>query len=804
MRLARLIAAVVVCGLAVPVSAGAAAPGTSAAPTSRALAPELSRLASPALRAASPDEQAAALGLPAEGPGSLVREGDRVVVEARFESGAVAAVDALEAAGAEVLLASGRYQTVAASVEPADLPALAAVPGVASVLPARAPIVYGAGEAHAVASAAGETCEGGSVVSEGLAQLNVTAARAAFGARGAGETIGVLSDSFDTATQAVFGEEPVATHAAQDEATGDLPGPRDPCSAQQVPVHVIQEGPNPGTDEGRAMLQAIHDLAPHAALAFATAYSTEVQFAKNIERLAEPVAAGGAGANVIVDDVGYSTEPFFQEGVVANAVRRVTEKGVVYLSAAGNANVLDPAGRAIGSWEAPEFRPIACPTAVQELGTSASPNCMDFNPGVGEDATMAITVPPGQTLSLDIQWAEPWYGVETDLDTYLLDEAGNKVLVNDGFWNYKTGEWPIPFEEPEWTNESGSAKKVQLVIGRCSGTCDSLASATLKPRVKVNFDPDGAGVSEIEYPESKGGDVVGPTIFGHSGSSAALSVGAIFYKESSTAPVEPEEYSSRGPVTNYFAPVNGTKAAKALGAPEVLQKPNFIATDCASNTFFGNFFANGWHFCGTSEAAPHAAAVAALMRQTEPHATPAGILAAMETSATPFTVVKARSAVGAGLVNARRAIEALGGGAVSDPPAAPVTPPTPPSPQPPAGGDTTPAPASNPAPTPAPETGTGVVKPPVARIAAHPAKLVKTRKRRVQLTFRFAADQSGAHFLCEFRPGRAVACPARVKRAFTAGPHRVVVRAVGGSGDVGRPASFSFRVERVRPRGHRH
>src|SRR6185503_13103505 len=95
--------------------------------------------------------------------------------------------------------------------------------------------------------------------------------------------------------------------------------------------------------------------------------------------------------------------------------------------------------------------------------------------------------------------------------------------------------------------------------------------------------------------------------------------------------------------------------------------------DCASTTFFAIPASGAWYFCGTSEAAPHAAAIAALMRQTQPLATPGSILAALKSSATPFTVKKP-AAVGAGLVNAEAAIAAIGGVAVNDP-ASSVAPP---------------------------------------------------------------------------------------------------------------------------------
>src|SRR4029079_11237428 len=140
-----------------------------------------------------------------------------------------------------------------------------------------------------------------------------------------GITVGVLSDSYDAATEAV------ATDARADVASNDLPGLASSCSDQQLPVDVLQDlSPTAGEeagDEGRAMLQIVHDLAPHAKLAFATAFESEKSFAENIERLARPVSEGGAGASVIVDDVGWFEEPFFQDGPIAAAIDKVTAEG---------------------------------------------------------------------------------------------------------------------------------------------------------------------------------------------------------------------------------------------------------------------------------------------------------------------------------------------------------------------------------------------------------------------------------------------------------------------------------------------
>ena len=73
----------------------------------------------------------------------------------------------------------------------------------------------------------------------------------------------------------------------------------------------------PFGDEGRALLQIVHAVAPGAGLAFHTAVNSEADFASGIVALAQ------AGAKIIDDDIGYPDEPFFQDGVVAQAIDQV-------------------------------------------------------------------------------------------------------------------------------------------------------------------------------------------------------------------------------------------------------------------------------------------------------------------------------------------------------------------------------------------------------------------------------------------------------------------------------------------------
>ncbi|HVO54518.1 MAG TPA: S8 family serine peptidase [Solirubrobacterales bacterium] len=735
------------------------------------LSPVLRRLSAPALRGSSHARQARAAGVAVSGPGSFVRRGNRVLVEVGFDRGAVARRDQLRAAGAQVLAASRPYQVVTATAAPADLPALTTVPGVESVSPVREPILREV------------DCEGGAAISEGVAQLHAGGseekeeARWKFGTRGAGVTVGVLSDSFDEATEAADESGPVATKAKEDEETADLPGaPLNTCGGQELPVGLVGEDfkSSESSDEGRAMLQIVHDVAPEAKLAFATAFTGETAFAENIEKLQE------AGAEVIVDDVSYFEEPFFQEGPIGNAIRAVTEKGATYLTAAGNDNLFDGEGHEIASWEAPAFRDSGkCPAAIaQGPGLNAS-HCMDFDPEAPSDDEFGIRVEPEETLTVDLQWAESRHGVGTDLDAYLLDSSGNVVAAS--LENNPSHGQPV--EILQWENPSSSTRLVDLAINRFSGG---------NPRLKFILLENGGGVAGTEYPTSGGGDVVGPSIFGHSAAADAIAVGAVKYNvDPEAASAAPERYSSRGPATLYFAPVEAAGASEKLLSPELVSKPDVAATDCGQTTFFAHVYTGqgpAWRFCGTSAAAPHAAGVVALMKSKVPGATPEELRTALTGTATPFASF-GPCAMGAGLVEAVGALEAVQGGPTVGPGSCPV---------PEASGLVVKAPGNWDAEvpvTPEPPAPTA----PATSIRLHPAAVVRRARPPAKLVFAFAADQSGVSFVCRIdRAANFSPCPKRLVRRFGVGAHVVRVRARGSSGLLDpTPAVFRFRVKRV-------
>jgi hypothetical protein len=743
------------------------------------LSPRLAALASPSLRTAAPGRQAKALSLAKEGPASLMRRGRRVLVYVRFAQGALAARDDLNAAGAQVLDASNRYQTVTAAVMPSQLHAVAQLRGVAGVTPVLAPMTAA-------------TCPSGAIVSEGDTQLKARTAREEDGVDGSGVTVGILSDSFNQATEAADGSgDPIATKAPDDVKSADLPGVGNECG-NTTPVSVLKNEKNAteASDEGRAMAQIVHDLAPAAQIDFASAFNGELAFAKGIKELKT------AGAKVIADDVFYFEEPFFQDGPVAVAVNEVVADGVTYFSAAGNDNLLDASGEHdIASWETPAYRDSgSCPPAVEARAGTNGFHCLNFNPGSKVDRTFGIKVEPGSELTIDLQWDEPWNGVATDLDAYLLNSSGFLVQESREA-NVETTQMPV--EVLSWANESSSSKTVQLVVNRALGEAS--------PRVKLALLENGSGVEATEYPRSSGEDVVGPTIFGHSGAASAISVAAVPFNSG----LQPEPYSSRGPVIHGFGPVEGTEAAPPLGPPEeIVSKPDLTATDCGKTTFFALFSSPFWRFCGTSAAAPHAAAVAALMLDAEPAAEPEEVRTALEGSAAPVGSFGS-CAVGAGLVEAVGAVEKVLAHAGESTVACEL-------PQSEVEPDKAAAPgdwgSEVPPPTPVPPTTPVTPPPPVVEeeeakrvpnprtfFLQRPSKVIRTHHHQARAVFRFGSNESEASFVCRVDGGFFRPCPARTVRQFPIGRHlvKVAARDAAGNGDKS-PASYSFKVKRVR------
>ena len=162
---------------------------------------------------------------------------------------------------------------------------------------------------------------------------------------GAGVPVGVTSDSYDA-------DETASTHAGQDVASATSPVPETPCG-QTTPVDVLWEGKGPHNDEGRAMLQLVHDIAPSSRLRSPPTSQTRRRLPTT-----SPHPPPRARRSV-VDDAVYPDETHLIGRTDRDRDQRSPADGVVYLSAAGNQNVeVDGATSAASSRRRSVRRPV--------------------------------------------------------------------------------------------------------------------------------------------------------------------------------------------------------------------------------------------------------------------------------------------------------------------------------------------------------------------------------------------------------------------------------------------------------------
>lgn len=488
---------------------------------------------------------------------------------------------AIEAEGGVVVNSHPRYRAVRARLPLAVVAALAARPEITNM------------------RAADRWTTNKVDTSEGDITHAAAAARSAFSIDGTGVAIGVISDSVDA--------------LADLQASGDLPA--------TVTVLPGQSGV-PGTSEGTAMLEIVHDLAPGADLYFATANGGQAQFAQNILDLA------AAGCGVIVDDIFYFAEAVFQDGIVAQAVDTVAAAGVQYYSSAGNSGNLNDS--TAGVWEG-DFVATTAPDVVGGLDDAA-----DFG---GGNPANEITADTASVFIL--QWSDPLGGSANDYDLYLLDPTLTEVYdlsedLQDG------NDDPIEGIDSSEFDDTGN----MLVVLKWDGDDRMLHLNANRGQLAMVTAGQTAG-----HPTARG----------------AFGVAAVDWYLTHTGPYPPsnpapftgmefvETFSSDGPRRIHYE-ADGTPITPgdfSSSGGELRQKPDIAAADGVSTATpgFNPFF-------GTSAAAPHAAAIGALMLSLNSSLTPAQVRTIFEDTALDIEAPGPDRDSGFGLVMADAALQA--------------------------------------------------------------------------------------------------------------------------------------------------
>ena len=482
----------------------------------------------------------------------------------------------------------------------------------------------------------------GAVDDQADVTIGAAAARAAFGVDGSGVRVGILSDSVkDRIGGQLSGNGCAQTlTGAAPQLSGDLP----------AQITVLDSGPGGGTDEGAAMAELIHDLAPGADLLFRAVVVNETDFADGFDTLRT------CGASVLVDDAQFLSEPMFQDGFVAQAAARALAAGVPVFSAAGN-----EAGFGV-------LQTFADPDPAAELADP--PTGADFNDFGGGEKFAGITVPAGCGVIVVLEWNEPFSGTlgagaSTDLDLYLYDQpsASSRIVGSSvDLQGCKIGNGTTPAGDPlEIASYLNTERQPHTVFAAVDHVCGA-AGVTFRlatfPANNCRF--PGAYVFDQAIFHSA-------QLYGHAAADGVVAVAAVDYRELDTGgavtgspgEIDVEPFSSLGGDLPFFFDATG---APPTGGTQYRFKPDLAAPDGVNTSFFGADRpddADQWpNFFGTSAAAPHAAAVAALLRQAKPDLTPADIRQILMTTARDIESPGLDPLAGAGAIDALAALNA--------------------------------------------------------------------------------------------------------------------------------------------------
>ncbi|MBO6166910.1 MAG: InlB B-repeat-containing protein [Kiritimatiellae bacterium] len=444
-------------------------------------------------------------------------------------------------------------------------------------------------------------------VSDGVVGHNVPQARETYGVSGAGVKVGVISDS--------------ARWLPEMQATGDLPSgvtildgfDGETCDSN---------GNRTDTGEGSGMMEIVYDVAPDAKLFFATGFGTDPEFAEAIESFY------ANGCRVVVDDVGWPSDPAFQDGIVAQAINDFTAKGGVYFSSASNSGNKD--SDTSGTWEG-DF---------SDSGSTYGSYSGSKHSFSGSITANEIT---RTATGVALQWADSWDNPDSDYDLYVADADG-KILASscngqgDDFAN-------PPYEYVDIAKQIGSEfcgadnPGLYVVVVKCSGTGRFLRIDTVRGRLAISTDGSTSG---------------------HNAAAAAITCAAASapYPKRAFLATDPiETYSSDGPRKVFFDK-NGaaiTEGNFLSSGGRTLQKPDVTAADDTFSYWCRLQFGTTT-FTGTSAAAPHAAAIAALMLEANPSLDRDGVFNIMKSATFSGSSASWNRTSGYGILNAEECV----------------------------------------------------------------------------------------------------------------------------------------------------
>ena len=328
--------------------------------------------------------------------------------------------------------------------------------------------------------------------------------------------------------------------------------------------------PERSRKHGTAVTEAVFDIAPQADY-----YISDPGSDSDLRNTVNWMVS--EGVDVINVSLGWTFDgpgdgTAYYSNAPLDSVNAAVRGGIIWVNAAGNS--------ARDSW-------------YGAFEDTDSDGVHQFNSARNECNSVTIDLDPLEGFRAQLRWADSWGGASKDLNLYLIPVSGSTISLSDAVAisarSQSGGANDIPYETIRRSHGQIADGEYCLSVTKASGAVPSWVQMLVW----------GASGDLQNYVSAR--SIGNPA---ESRSSGMLAAGAARHSSTSTI----ESFSSRGPTTD-----NRTK-------------PDIVGADGGTSSTRGTWY-------GTSQASPHVAGLAALVKQRFPSYSPSQIATYLKSNA---------------------------------------------------------------------------------------------------------------------------------------------------------------------------